>query len=197
MPSLPDFKLETYFSKWEFNVKFNMCASDTEAIPMRELLDMASEEDKKAWENLHLGYTETYGSPKLREAIANTYNSLKSKHILTFAGAEEGIYVAMKSILNNKDHAIVINPNYQSSETLPDSICEISGVSLDPKNDWNLDMNEIENAIKSNTKLISINFPNNPTGKLISRKELNDLIILAKKNDTYISSNFCIFFVKL
>ena len=63
MPSLPDFKLETYFSKWEFNVKFNMCASDTEAIPMRELLDMASEEDKKAWENLHLGYTETYGSP--------------------------------------------------------------------------------------------------------------------------------------
>ena len=91
----------------------------------------------------------------------------------------------MKSILNNKDHAIVINPNYQSSETLPDSICEISGVSLDPKNDWNLDMNEIENAIKSNTKLISINFPNNPTGKLISRKELNDLIILAKKNATY------------
>ena len=95
----------------------------------------------------------------------------------------------MKSILNNKDHAIVINPNYQSSETLPDSICEISGVSLDPKNDWNLDMNEIENAIKSNTKLISINFPNNPTGKLISRKELNDLIILAKKNDTYIFSD--------
>ena len=41
MPSLPDFKLETYFSKWEFNVKFNMCASDTEAIPMRELLDIA------------------------------------------------------------------------------------------------------------------------------------------------------------
>ena len=189
MPSLPDFKLETYFSKWEFNVKYNMCASDMESIPMQELLSMATDEDKKAWQNLHLGYTETYGLPKLRQAIANTYNSLKSNHILTFAGAEEGIYIAMKCILNNKDHAIVINPNYQSSETLPDSICDISGVSLDPKNDWNLDINEIESAIKSNTKLISINFPNNPTGKLISRKKLNDLIILAKKNDIYIFSD--------
>ena len=152
MPSLPDFKLETYFSKWEFNVKFNMCASDTEAITMQELLDMASDEDKKAWQNLNLGYTETYGLPKLREAIANTYNSLESKHILTFAGAEEGIYVAMKCILNDKDHAIVITPNYQSSETLPDSICEKTGVSLDPKNNSNHDINEIESAIKSNTK---------------------------------------------
>ena len=68
MPSLPDFKLETYFSKWEFNVKFNMCASDTEAIPMRELIDMASEEDKKAEEAKAAG-ADLVGSDDLAEKV--------------------------------------------------------------------------------------------------------------------------------
>ena len=121
MSILPDFKLETFFSRWEFNVKYNMCASDMESMPMLKLIEMSSEEDKKKWNNLSLGYTETYGSKDLRNAIAKTYDSMQAKNILTFAGAEEGIYVAMQCILNEKDHAIVINPNYQSSETIPNA----------------------------------------------------------------------------
>ena len=189
MSILPDFKLETFFSRWEFNVKYNMCASDMESFSMQKLIEMASQEDKKKWNNLNLGYTETYGSQELREAIAQTYDSLQSKNILTFAGAEEGIYVSMKSILKEQDHAIVITPNYQSSETIPESICDITGVSLDSKNNWHLNLNHIEKSIKSNTKLIAINFPNNPTGKLISSSKLHDLINVAKKREIYIFSD--------
>lgn len=186
MAMLPDFQLETFFSRWEFNTKYNMCASNIESVSLKELLLLSNVEDKKLWTKLDLGYTETYGSLNIREAIAETYDNINSNDILTFAGGEEGIYVAMQCILNKNDHAIVITPNYQSSETLPKSICEVTGIGLNPDDNWNLDIQEIISAIKSNTRLISINFPNNPTGKIISMDTLYELINIAKEKDIYL-----------
>ena len=103
-------------------------------------MELSNEDDKKLLDEIKFGYTETYGSFKLREAISSTYNKSSYKDILTFAGAEEGIYVAMKSILSKKDHAIVITPNYQSAQTIPTSICKVTAVNLDSENDWNLDI---------------------------------------------------------
>jgi len=189
MTLLPDFKLETFFSRWEFNAKYHMCASDMESVSMVELLDMASENDKKKWHELKLGYTETFGSKELRIAISKTYDFLKEKNILTFSGAEEGIFVAMQCLLNKQDHAIVIIPNYQSVETLPSSICDVTGVALDPNDNWNLDIQKLKDTIKSNTRLISINFPNNPTGKVISENTLNTLISISRDKGIYIFSD--------
>ena len=186
MAMLPDFQLETFFSRWEFNTKYNMCASNIESVSLKELLLLSNVEDKKLWTKLDLGYTETYGSLNLREVIAETYDNINSNDILTFAGGEEGIYVAMQCILNKNDHAIVITPNYQSSETLPKSICEVTGIGLNSDDNWNLDIQEIISAIKSNTRLISINFPNNPTGKIISMDTLYELINIAKEKDIYL-----------
>ena len=186
MSRLPDFQLETYFSRWEFNTKYNMCASDIESVSLRELLLLSSKEDKKLWDNLDFGYTETYGSLKIRKAIAETYDNTSSSDIITFAGAEEGIYVTMKCILNKNDHAIVITPNYQSSETLPRSICEVTGIGLNPNNNWDLDIQKIIDSIKPNTRLISINFPHNPTGKIISMDTLYDLISIAREKNIYL-----------
>jgi hypothetical protein len=163
-----------------------MCASNIESVSLKELLLLSNVEDKKLWTKLDLGYTETYGSLNIREAIADTYDNINSNDILTFAGGEEGIYVAMQCILNKNDHAIVITPNYQSSETLPKSICEVTGIGLNPDDNWNLDIQEIISAIKSNTRLISINFPNNPTGKIISMDTLYELINIAKEKDIYL-----------
>ena len=189
MSYLPDFKLETYFSRWEFNAKYNLCASDTESLSLKSLFELADDSDKNLLEEITFGYTKTYGSDELRETIASTYKTATINDILTFAGAEEGIFVAMKSILNAKSHAIVITPNYQSSQTIPESICDVTPVNLDAENNWDLDLTKIKNSVKSNTKLISINFPHNPTGKVISKNELYDIIDIAKKNDLYLFSD--------
>jgi len=189
MSFLPDFKLETYFSRWEFNTKYNLCASDTESLSLKYLLELSNEEDKKLLEKINFGYLETYGSIELREAISYTYNNSSYKDILTFAGAEEGIYIAMKSILSKKDHAIVITPNYQSAQTIPASICDVTAINLDSENNWNLDIQKVKDSIQSNTRLISINFPHNPTGKVISKNELNDIVNISKENDLYLFSD--------
>jgi aspartate/methionine/tyrosine aminotransferase len=165
MPTLPDFKLETYFSQWEFSARYHLTASDAQTIPVSELLDLADDDGRKRWETLALGYTETRGLPALREAIASTYDdAVVPEDVLCFAGAEEAIYLAMHVLLDPGDHAVVLTPNYQAAETIPLSICEVTGVALREEDGWSLDVDAVERALQPNTKLVSVNFPNNPTG---------------------------------
>src|SRR6187402_55851 len=75
MTALPDFRLETYFSRWEFAARFHLTASDAQSMRVDELLALAEPADRAAFESLHLGYTQTYGAPALREVIAGTYET--------------------------------------------------------------------------------------------------------------------------
>jgi len=183
------FELEKYFSKWEFKARYHMTASDTESMSVNDLLALGTAEQQHAFQHLWLGYTETWGAPKLLQEIANTYESMDAANILTFAGAGEGIYAAMRVMLQPKDHAIVVVPNYQSAETVPLEICQVSGVLLHENNDWRLDMDEVRAAIRPTTKLISINFPNNPTGALMPKSDLNELIALCREFGLYLFSD--------
>lgn len=183
-----NFALETYFSKWEFSARHHMTASDAQSISIAELMNLAGMAPD-ALNPLHLGYTETWGAPDLREAIAQTYDHMRAENILCFAGAEEGVYAAMRVLLSKGDHAIVVVPNYQAAETLPLEICAVTGVALDAANDWHLNIDDIEAAIEPNTKLVSVCFPNNPTGKIIPSADWARLVSLCRKHGLYLFSD--------
>ena len=185
-----DFALEVYFSKWEFTAKYHMTASDIESMTISELLSMSSDAcTLDALGDQWLGYTETFGNHDLRSEIAQTYDMATASDILCFAGAEEGVYAAMRVLLTSEDHAIVVVPNYQAAETIPLGICEVTGVPLDPENNWALDIDLVKTAIKSNTKLISINFPNNPTGTVLAKTSFDELIRLCEHYGIYCFSD--------
>ena len=184
-----DFALEVYFSKWEFAAKYNMTGSDGENMTLAQLLEFSTSQDRAEFEGISLGYTETCGAPVLRAEIARTYDTVKPEHLLCFAGAEEGIYAAMKVLLNTNDHAIVITPNYQAAETVPLSICEVSGVPLNLEHDWDLDLDLLAAALRPNTKLISINFPNNPTGKIIPHAIFYALVEICRSRGIWLFSD--------
>ena len=182
------FVLETYFSKWEFNARHHMTASDAQSMSVATLLDLAGL-PQDTLSHLHLGYTETWGAPDLRQAISETYDMMGPENILCFAGAEEGVYASMRVLLNKNDHAIVIVPNYQAAETLPLDICAVTGVKLDAQNNWTLNLDDILKAVRPNTKLISVCFPNNPTGKIIPADDYAALIEICRKHDLYLFSD--------
>ncbi len=186
MPTFPDFRLETHFSKWEFKAKYHLTASDAESMSLPDLLAMASDEDRQGFENMWLGYTETFGAPDLRETIAATYYTQTSENIVCFAGASEGIFAANNVLLDQDSHAIVVTPNYQSHETLPLAICSATGVPLDPDDGWSLDIDRVKAAIRPNTKLITINFPHNPTGAILSLDRYQALIALCREHGIWI-----------
>ena len=189
MTVLPDFRLETHFSKWEFKARYHMTASDAESLSMRDLLAMATPQERENFEDLWLGYTETFGAPDLRAAIATMFRDRSAEDVLCFAGASEGIFAANSVLLDRDSHAIVVTPNYQSHETLPLAQCEATGVPLNPDDNWSLDIGRVAAAIRPNTKLMTINFPHNPTGAIPSRETFDALIELCRKHGIYILSD--------
>ena len=184
-----DFALETYFSRWEFSARYHLTASDMESLSQADLLAMASYEDREAFDNMWLGYTPTFGSEPVRAEIAGTYDTASPEDVLCFAGAEEGIYAAMRVMLEPSDHVITVVPNYQAAETLPLDICDVSGVPLDAEDGWSLDIDRVKAEIRPNTKLISINFPNNPTGAVLERARFDALVELCREHGIYLFSD--------
>jgi aspartate/methionine/tyrosine aminotransferase len=162
--ALDDFKLEVFFSRWEFTARHHLTASDMETMRLADLLALAGPEELEAWHALDLGYRPTWGDADLREAIAGTYAHVTPDQVLCFAGAQEGIACTLRALLEPGDHAIVVTPNYQSPESIARSICEVSGVPLDEDRGFALDLDAVAAALRPGTRLIAVNFPNNPTG---------------------------------
>jgi aspartate/methionine/tyrosine aminotransferase len=189
MTMLPDFRLETYLSKWEFAARYHMTASDLESMTVAELLGMATPEDRKAFDEMRLVYIETYGTPALRAAIAATYRGIAPEDVIAFAGAEEGIFCAIHALLDRDSHAVVLTPNYQSSESLPLSICATTGVALREAENWALDLDAVKAALRPNTKLVLVNFPHNPTGKVADRATFDGLAALCAERGIHLFSD--------
>lgn len=188
MTQLPEFALETYFARWEFTARYNLTASDAQAVSLARLLELADPADRAEWESLSLGYTPTRGAPSLREAIAATYDVVAAGDIMTFVPGE-AITSVMRALLAPDDHVITVIPNYSSAENVPRSLCEVTGVPLRPEDGWDLDTDAIAAALRPSTRLIAVNFPNNPTGAVPSPGQWRALIDLARERGVYLFSD--------
>lgn len=178
---IEDFALERYFARWEFAVSHQLSASDVEPYRMSELLGLADDEARQRWERLALGYTESAGLPALREEIARLYTSVGPEHVLTFAGAEEGIFLTMHAALQPGDEAIVVTPVYQSLVSLPRAIgARVVEVPLREEDGWVLDPEAIARARSPRTRMIVINFPHNPTGAHIDATTQRRIVEIAE-----------------
>lgn len=186
---LRDFDLEVYFSRWQPVARHHLTASDSETLTLSELLALGDAADRRAWESLSLGYVDPRGTERLRRAIAAGYADLGAAQILCFAGAQEAIHTAMHALLAPDDHAIVVTPNYQSMETIPKGLCAVSGVTLDPADAWSLDIDAVAAALRPATRLIAINFPNNPTGKILERERFQALVALCERRGIWLFSD--------
>lgn len=162
---LPEFRLEAYLERWEFAGRFHLTASDAQTLTVSELLALGTDGDREAFAGLGLGYGPTWGRDELREAIAATYDTLGPEHVLVFAGAEEALFWTLLARLGPGDHAVVAVPGYQSVETVArGSGADVSGLVLRPEDGWEPDPDALLALLRPQTRLVAVNFPNNPTG---------------------------------
>lgn len=189
MTGLPEFRLEAFFARWEFRAKYHLSASDAQTMALQDVLSLAGPADRERWERLALGYVETRGTPALLEAVAQGYDTVQPDDILACAGAQEGLFCAMQALLGPGNHAIVVTPNYQSMESVPRSLCDVSGVALREDAGWQLDPDEVAAAIRPNTRLLALNFPNNPTGAIASPETFAAIVDLCRKHGLYLFSD--------
>ena len=176
---LPEFRLETYFSRWEFAVRHNLAASDAQTLTVDELLALGDDDDRAAFAELPLGYIETWGTDRLRADIAGTYAACTPDDVLAFAGAEEAIFWLVQLLTGPGDHMVMTLPNYQSTETVAlAGGAEVTGVLLDPADGWRLDLDALRATLRPSTRLVAVNFPNNPTGALPDQQTWRALVEL-------------------
>jgi aspartate/methionine/tyrosine aminotransferase len=156
---------------------------------MSELLALADAETAQLWKELKLGYTETPGHPLLREAIAQVYTGIEGEDTRVMA-PEEGIFLLMHALLEPGDHVICTFPAYQSLHQVARSIgCQVSMWEPDEERGWQFDVGLLETKIQTNTKLIVVNFPHNPTGHVPPQEDFKAIVELARRHGIYLLSD--------
>jgi aspartate/methionine/tyrosine aminotransferase len=185
------FALEEFFARYEFTTPHNLCASDCETMPVAELLQIAGISINELGA-LRLGYTESQGDPVLRTAVAQTYSHVSAQQVVMLAAPEEGIYLAMRTLLEPGDEVVVLAPAYDSLLNVAGHICGVERIKkwwIRPTAaGWQLDLDELATLVTPETRMIIVNFPHNPTGYLPSAAEFGAVLEIARRQGAWL---FC------
>ena len=141
---------------------------------------------KLAKENVHQ-YTPMSGYPPLLSKIAtlvkNSYGRTiqPESELLVTAGATQAIFTTITALVKNNDEVIILDPSYDCYEA-PVLLCNANPVRVVLNDDYTPNWEIIEKACTSKTKMIIINNPHNPTGKILSESDFEALEKLLEKH---------------
>ena len=154
---------------------------------------------KKALEEVFdkgfLKYGQVRGMTIFRDAlvkyISEKFNTNVSQdNIIVSPGARFSIFTAISTLLNPGDEMIVIEPAWPAyKECALNSGIKVRAINTTIEDKWEPSLEKIESTINSNTKMIVLNYPNNPTGKILPEKLQDDIVNLARKNSLYVLSD--------
>ncbi len=141
-------------------------------------------------------YTSNAGLKELREEIAAYLKRTQDimydpvSEILVTVGGSEGIDVALRAMCDPGDEVLIPQPSYVSYE--PCAV--LTGakpviINLKPENEFRLTAQEIEEAVTDKTKILVLPFPNNPTGAIMEKSDLEAIREVIIKHDLYVISD--------
>ncbi len=149
----------------------------------------------RALANGNVFYTSNYGTPELRQAIADKLKrdnnvDYKAEEILVTIGVGEGTYAAVAAFTEPGDEILVPDPVWLNYIHVPHFFGAVPvSYKLREENDYQIDLDEIEGLITEKTKMLVINTPGNPTGVVQSMATLERLAEIAKKHDLIVVSD--------
>ncbi len=136
--------------------------------------------------DLVLFYGDHKGKPELRKLIAKD-GGFTTDDVLLTSGAATALFIIATSFLDKNDHIVIAKTNYATNIETPRAIgADISFLNLKFEDGFNLDINTLDKLITERTKLVSLTYPHNPTGVLISEEKLKAIVELIEKKGTYL-----------
>jgi aspartate/methionine/tyrosine aminotransferase len=200
------FTIEQFFARYEFTTPHILCASDCETMTVGELLALTGE-PATGLLDLRLSYTESQGNPALRAQIADLYPPQKTTppdeyptapppltpdDVVLLAAPEEGIFLALHTLLEKDDHVVVLTPAYDSLLNLARHVTgNVSQWAIEPdaNGPWQLNLDRLAQLVTDQTRLIIVNFPHNPTGLLPTLDELTAVVAIARQHNAWLFSD--------
>ena len=181
------FELERVQSLWENRVKYNLTESGIHPYTLNELL--GHNEIEKLL-SLKLGYGQTNGSPELREAISGLYPGTDLDNVLVTSGSAEANFIAIWTYLEPGDELVLMLPNYMQIWGVARSFgIKVKPFHLREELNWGPDLEELKKQLSPKTKMIAVCNPNNPTGAVLSEKEMKEIVRLAAEVNAWIYSD--------
>ncbi|MFQ5406013.1 MAG: aminotransferase class I/II-fold pyridoxal phosphate-dependent enzyme [Candidatus Micrarchaeia archaeon] len=143
----------------------------------------------------HTHYTSNQGSPRLRSEISKSLNKKYNveydaeKEVLVTSGVSEGLDVALRAITNPKETVVVVEPSYVAYTPCA-ILAGANALSFPTKleNEFKINADELEKTAK-NSKALIINYPNNPTGAVMTKNELEKVAKVAVEHDLLVISD--------
>lgn len=181
--------MEEWFNLYEKAAKYDLADTCVDSLSIEELLEIIGEKDQLLGEifTRKLNYGDIHGSKRLKLAISTLYEHQTPENITITHGAIGANHLVIMSLVEQGDKVVSVVPTYQQHYSIPKSFgADVKMCFLKEENNWLPDLNELGNLVGTDTKLICINNPNNPTGAVIPDEMMKQIVEIAKKSDAYI-----------
>jgi hypothetical protein len=181
----PRFDMERMQSTWEHRVKYDLSESGVEALTLEE-----ATRDQKELMRSRLGYAEGVGREATRALIAAFHPGSEAKNVLVTTGTSEANFLALMTLVSSGEEVVVVMPNYMQVHGIAHGLgARVREVWLREERGWRIDLDALAAAVTDKTKLICVCTPNNPTGQVLSRSEIQLIAAIAAKHGTWILSD--------
>lgn len=186
MTTFQPFMMERWMSMYEQEVDFNLSESGVHPVKLRELLAGDPGLVEQLLES-ELNYPHVNGIPTLRQHIADIYPGAGPENVLVTVGAAEANYISVRTLMAPGDEMVVMLPNYMQIWGIGrNHNFQIRTFHLLEQNGWAPDLAELAEAVTTDTRLIAVCNPNNPTGRALTMPEMQAIVDQAERVGAWI-----------
>lgn len=190
---IDEFKVEKWMNRYENDAIYNLGETCIDSLTINELLALSGEDPETFLDSLldvRLTYGHIEGSPQLKRGIASLYQNISPENVIPTHGAIGANHQVLMSLIEPADNMVSVMPTYQQHYSIPPSIgAEVRPLRLTLENNFIPDLDQLERLVDQNTKMITINNPNNPTGSLIPLDVLKEIVRIAERAAAYLLSD--------
>ena len=183
------FGVEIWMDEWETRCAYNLAETCVESLSIAELLKLSGKnsDDLSELLGMKMTYGAIRGSDRLRDAICSLYDQQKRENVIVTHGTIGANMLVHKTLVERGDKVVAVVPTYQQHYSIPASIgAEVTQIHLRAENAYLPDLEELRAAVTPGTKLIAINNPNNPTGAVMDRAFLIEIVEIARSAEAWL-----------
>jgi aspartate/methionine/tyrosine aminotransferase len=186
---IESFELERWQSIWENRVAWNLSESGVHPLRVEEVA--TSEADRHSVLTQELGYTQTNGTPELREAVTALYPGARIDQIEITNGGSEANCIVLWHLIEPGDEVVMMMPNYMQIRGVARALAAkvVPWPLVEDTNRWRPDLSALEGLITPRTKMVVVCNPNNPTGARMTADELDQLCRIADRAGVWVLSD--------
>jgi len=184
------FELERWFAANALRARCDLAGSGAAPITLREILALASPDEREAFEGASLGYRPGDGSRALRTAVAARYDGVDADSVLVTCGAIEALHLAVAALVRAGDDVVVQDPMYPAVAGLARARgARVVPWPLRAERGYHHSLEDLHRVLSPRTRLVAITQPNGPTGSVLDAAELDALCALLAARGIWLLSD--------